>query len=71
MDKREFLRTLGGSTLGLMLGPDLVARMERVSPRQLGTDEPFWDAIRASYRLPTEYINLESGYYSMQAEPVL
>ncbi len=71
MDKREFLRTLGGSTLGLMLGPDLVARMERVTPRQLAGDEPFWDAIRASYRLPTAYINLESGYFSMQAQPVL
>jgi len=71
MDKREFLRTIGGSTLGMMLGPDLVARMERVTPRQLAGDEPFWDTIRASYRLPAEYINLESGYFSMQAQPVL
>ena len=71
MDKREFLRTIGGSTLGLMLGPDLVTHMERVTPRQLAGDEPFWDAIRSSYRLPTEYINLESGYFSMQAQPVL
>src|SRR4029079_16808394 len=27
--------------------------------------------IRAKYRLKPDYINLESGYYSMQATPVL
>ena len=71
MQKREFLRTLGGGALGLLITPDLAARMARVSPRALARDEPFWDAIRASYRLSAEYINLESGYYSMQAQPVL
>ncbi|MBK7906425.1 MAG: aminotransferase class V-fold PLP-dependent enzyme [Gemmatimonadetes bacterium] len=71
MRKREFLRTLGGGALGLMIGPDLVRRLERATPAALAADEPFWAAIRASYRLPTEYINLESGYFSMQAQPVL
>ncbi|MCE9601124.1 MAG: aminotransferase class V-fold PLP-dependent enzyme [Gemmatimonadetes bacterium] len=71
MHKREFLRTLGGGALGLLITPELAARMARVTPQALARDEPFWDAIRASYRLPTEYINLESGYYSMQAQPVL
>lgn len=71
MQKREFLRTLGGGALGLLITPDLAARMARVTPQALARDEPFWDAIRASYRLPTDYINLESGYYSMQAQPVL
>lgn len=71
MQKREFLRTLGGGALGLMIGPDLVRRLERATPAALAADEPFWAAIRASYRLPTDYINLESGYFSMQAQPVL
>jgi selenocysteine lyase/cysteine desulfurase len=34
-------------------------------------DESFWTTIRAKYRLKPDYINLESGYYSMQATPVL
>ncbi len=71
MHKRAFLRTLGGSTLGLLMGPDLVRRMEAVAPAALASDEPFWDAIRARYRLPTGFIQLESGYFSMQAQPVL
>lgn len=71
MHKRDFLRTLGGSALGLMLGPDLARRLEAATPAALASDEPFWGAIRASYRLPTDFINLESGYYSMQATPVL
>ncbi|MEK0430556.1 MAG: hypothetical protein RL139_360 [Gemmatimonadota bacterium] len=71
MDKREFLRTLGGSSLGLLLGPDLLDRMAGVPPAILAADEPFWTAIRASYRLTPDYINLESGYFSMQAQPVL
>ena len=71
MHKREFLRTLGGGALGLLITPELATRMARVTPHALARDEPFWEAIRASYRLPTEYINLESGYYSMQAQQVL
>lgn len=71
MDKREFLRTLGGSSLGLLLSPDLLDRMAGVPPAILAADEPFWAQLRASYRLTPDYINLESGYFSMQAQPVL
>ena len=38
---------------------------------RLAEDEAFWAAIRAKYRLKPDYINLESGYYSIQATPVL
>jgi len=71
VQKREFIRTLGGSALGLIIGPDLVRRLDSATPAALAADEPFWSAIRASYRLPTTFINLESGYFSMQAQPVL
>ena len=70
-NKREFLRTVGGSSLGLMFSADLLAYTASVPAAALAADEPFWDAIRASYRLTPDYINLESGYFSMQAEPVL
>jgi len=71
MDKREFLRTIGGGSLGLLMAPDLWDRVAGIPPATLAADDPFWDGIRASYRLTPAYINLESGYFSMQAEPVL
>lgn len=76
MDKREFLRTLGGTSLGVMFGGGLLsderwADVAQVPPATLARQEPFWEGIRASYTLTPDYVNLESGYFSMQAEPVL
>lgn len=71
MNKREFVRTLGGASLGLLLGDELWASYAALPPRRLAQDERFWATIRRRYRLAPDYINLESGYYSMQAEPVL
>jgi selenocysteine lyase/cysteine desulfurase len=71
MDKREFVRTMGSASLGLMFGPDILARMAAVRPEVLAEDEAFWASIRGKYRLTPEYVNLENGYYSMQSEPVL
>jgi selenocysteine lyase/cysteine desulfurase len=31
----------------------------------------FWEQIRSEYALKTDYINLENGYYSMMAQPVM
>jgi selenocysteine lyase/cysteine desulfurase len=33
--------------------------------------DDFWLQIRNDYKLKTEYINLENGYFSMMAQPVL
>src|SRR6202012_417575 len=33
--------------------------------------ESFWSVIRAQFRLTTDYINLENGYYCFQPQPVL
>jgi selenocysteine lyase/cysteine desulfurase len=71
MDKREFLRTLGGVTLGAWAGPDALARYAALPPRALAQAEPFWDGIRARYKLTPDYINLENGYFCLQAEEVL
>ena len=67
MNKREFLRTLGGASLGAMFSPAILARYAAVPHETLAEDEAFWRAIRGKYRLTPEYINLENGYYSMQA----
>ena len=71
MNKRSFVQTLGGASLGLLFGADRLAAYARLSPDTLALDETFWDTIRGKYRLKPEYINLENGYYSMQAEEVL
>ncbi|HXT68871.1 MAG TPA: aminotransferase class V-fold PLP-dependent enzyme, partial [Vicinamibacterales bacterium] len=71
MNKREFLRTSATAGLGLLLGDRVWARFADVPADRLAEDEAFWTAIRAKYRLKPDYINLESGYYSMQATPVL
>ena len=71
MNKREFVGTLGRASIGLMVSPSLLARYASVPHQEVAEDEAFWAAIRGKYRLTPEYINLENGYYSMQAEPVL
>ena len=71
MNKREFLRTLGGASLSVLFAPNVLERYARMPYQELAQDEAFWAAIRAKYRLVPDYINLENGYYSMQAQPVL
>jgi selenocysteine lyase/cysteine desulfurase len=69
--KREFLRALGGTAGALLLTPALARRLEAASPLELAADDSFWTSLRGRYRLPADFINLENGYYSMQAQPVL
>jgi selenocysteine lyase/cysteine desulfurase len=71
MNKRDFLRTSAGAALGVLVGDTLRARFADLPADALAQEEPFWAAIRAKYRLKPDYINLESGYYSIQATPVL
>lgn len=71
MNKREFLRTAGGAGLGLLIGDSLWAKYAPMPPQVLAGEAEFWEALRAKYRLKPDYINLESGYFSMQPEPVL
>ncbi len=71
MNKRTFVQAMGGASLGLLFGADRLAAYARLSPDALAQDETFWATIRGKYRLKPEYINLENGYYSMQAEEVL
>ena len=71
MDKRSFLRTLTSASLGVMFTPSLLARYAALPVEELAQEDPFWKALRGKYRLTSEYINLENGYYSMQSQPVL
>jgi len=71
MNKRDFLRTSTAAGLGLLFGETAWARFTDLPAERLAEDEAFWSTIRAKYRLKRDYINLESGYYSIQATPVL
>jgi selenocysteine lyase/cysteine desulfurase len=71
MNKRRFLSTAGGASLGLMLTPTLLAQYAAEPAAALAEDEAFWAAIRNQFRLTDDYINLENGYYCFQPEPVL
>jgi selenocysteine lyase/cysteine desulfurase len=71
MNKREFLRTAGTAGLGFFFSPRVLAKYLEMPVEHLAEDEAFWMAIRGKYRLKPDYINLESGYYSFQSQPVL
>jgi selenocysteine lyase/cysteine desulfurase len=71
MNKREFVRTLGGASLSAVFGPEALKRYGALSPAALAQDDRFWTAIRRQYRLTPDYINLENGYFLMQSQPVL
>ena len=71
MHKRDFIRTIGGASVGLLFRDEWWNRYAALPPRQLAQDERFWAEIRRQYLLTPEYINLENGYFLMQAQPVL
>src|SRR4029450_1893534 len=70
MNKREFVRTLGTASLSAIFAPHVLARYAAMPYEQLAQDEAFWGTIRGKYKLTPDYINLENGLYSMQAQPV-
>ncbi len=63
--------------LGLVTVPgfnhldDFLVNYSHVQPDVQATDETFWEGIRKGYKLKTDYINLENGYYSMMPQEVL
>jgi len=71
MNKRRFLSTAGGASLGLMFGPSLLAQYATKPVAVVAEDEAFWAAVRGQFRLTGDYINLENGYYCFQPQPVL
>jgi selenocysteine lyase/cysteine desulfurase len=71
MNKRDFLRALGATSIGALIGPAVWAEYAALSPADLAADETFWKALRAKYRPSPDFINLEHGYYSVQSTEVL
>jgi selenocysteine lyase/cysteine desulfurase len=71
MDKRCFLRSALTATTAVMLDPKLMGQTATLRTGPVVQDESFWKAVRAQFRLTSDYINLENGFYCFQPEPVL
>jgi selenocysteine lyase/cysteine desulfurase len=71
MNKREFLQGFGGFTLAALVGQSAWARWSEMPAAQLAQEDEFWRALRGQYRAPDDIVQLENGYYSMMAQPVL
>jgi selenocysteine lyase/cysteine desulfurase len=76
MDKRSFLKNTGAALIGaamplqnLFENPEAV--YDQWSPEELASEESFWRQIRKGYRLKSEYINLENGYYCFMPQSTL
>ena len=50
MDKRQFVKTLGGASLGLMFSPSVLARYMAMPHTELAQDEAFWGSINVLVR---------------------
>ncbi|MCB9877613.1 MAG: aminotransferase class V-fold PLP-dependent enzyme [Planctomycetes bacterium] len=76
MDKREFLFAAGSAMSAAVTGSWFGARPRAVAPRDAAPSQgpapgDFWAELRARYRLPEGYVDLEHGYYSRMSEDVL
>lgn len=74
MKKREFLKRLAlvGVTAPTFAKLETIVSAANLStPQALAENADFWAKIRASYKLKPDYINLESGFYSIQPEETL
>jgi selenocysteine lyase/cysteine desulfurase len=76
MDKRSFLKNAGGALLAASMPlqnifEKLDAEYGQWTPEDLASDEKFWKQIRKGYRLKSEYINLENGYYCFMPQSTL
>jgi len=83
LSRRSFIGTTGLAGLALATnrcaeaGEDLrgigIPALDRPSgaPDVVSRDEAYWSRVAAQYRVPSEYTNLEAGYFGMMAVPVL
>ena len=73
MDKRNFIKTLGALSVSSLVPASELTKIKSVSQSLPNTksDEELWTTVRSHYTLKDDYINLESGYYSIIPNPVL
>ena len=73
MDKRNFIKTLGALSVSSLVSPSELTKIKSISHSlpKIKSDEELWTTVRSHYTLKDDYINLESGYYSIIPNPVL
>ena len=75
MNKRTFLKA--GSSALIVYQPivEMLQRLDTIygssSEKELSKNEDYWAEIRKGYKLKTDYINLENGYYCFAPETTL
>jgi len=79
--RRTFVRAAAGAALGAMATPRFTSAalppsaIERIasgrSPQEVARDEAYWEVIQRAYTQDPGFINLESGFFSPAADPVL
>jgi isopenicillin-N epimerase len=79
LSRRRYLQSLGlGALAGLSLPAPLASAADQLPAlptpppvARASTDELYWAAVAAQYRLQPDLINLENGFYGIMARPVL
>jgi selenocysteine lyase/cysteine desulfurase len=70
LSKRQFLQS-ATALLSLATCERLFAQVAAIAPVALAQDNDFWESIRKKYSVTSDFIQLENGYYSLAADPVL
>ena len=70
LSKRQFLQS-ATAVLSLATFERLFAQVAAIEPAALAQDNDFWESIRKKYSVTSDFIQLENGFYSLAADPVL
>tara|TARA_B100000686_G_C16806700_1_gene991546 strand:- start:12467 stop:13723 length:1257 start_codon:yes stop_codon:yes gene_type:complete len=72
MQKRTFLKTLSTALLSpLFISNTLEVSINNNWKRLTDDESEFWEIIRSHYKIKSEYINLESGFYNIIPHHIL
>lgn len=75
MQKRQFIKSLSLLGMSGFIGSasisQIIKEYEHVPLNELAGDEDFWEKVRKGYRIKTDYINLENGYYCFLPQETL
>ncbi|MDI1233928.1 MAG: aminotransferase class V-fold PLP-dependent enzyme [bacterium] len=72
VSKRNFIKTLLiTAAMPIKINANSLVISASSSPSNIAKPDDYWAKIREEYTLKPDYINLENGYYSMMAQPVL
>lgn len=79
--RRSFMRMAAGAALGGLAVPQVsfaavgdalaAGGLDGRSPRELARDEAYWEVVQRAYTQDAGFINLESGFFSPAADPVV